>query len=448
MDGHQVASTPSRRSRVLSVALDWVAPALVLAASLALNLVNTSRYPYSRAHFDWGGHVEYIQRIARTWRTPIAVEGWEMFQPPLYYYAAAVVYRLFGGDAATEAALKAVQYFGCLVGVGLVAVGWAFARRLCRRGGVESLVAVSFAAFLPMSLYMNPLVTNEVFSATVIAVAAYGILRFLYAESGSESLWRPALSGTVVGLALLSKYTGLFVCGAGVAALGLRALASRRLRIWVGLGLYAAFAFAVCGWFYVRNARIFGDPFIGNWDEASGFHYEQNPSYRTWEFFGRFGSVFLHHVERARWTSFLNGNYASMWADPHNNFFAMEDTRAYFWLGVLVIVAFLPTAAIVVGFVRTLVSIFRKPVDNPDLLLAAMTVWTFGSLISFTLEIPTYSTVKAFFFLSLVPAFGVFLVRGRAFFDRHVRIGRWVLDASLVVVAALAIALFRFRPPV
>jgi hypothetical protein len=328
-----------------------------------------------------------------------------------------------------------------------VIVTWAFARRFCRRDGVESLLAVAFAGFLPMSLYMNPLITNEVFSATAIAIAAYGLLAWLYPESGSESLWRPALAGAVTGVALLSKYTALFVCATGAAALGLRALSTKRLRAWTSLLLYLVSAFVVCGWFFARNARIFGDPFIGNWDEASGFHYEQNPSYRTWEFFVRFGSVFFHHVERARWTTFLNGNYASMWADPHNNFFTMEDTRAYFWLSVLVVVAFLPTMAIAVGFARSLVSVYRKPVGNPDSALAAMTVWTFGSLISFTLEIPTYSTVKAFFFLSLVPVMGVFLLRGRAFFDRYAKVGRWFLDASLVVVVALEIALFRFPPP-
>jgi len=245
-------------------------------------------------------------------------------------------------------------------------------------------------------------------------------------------------------MALLSKYTGLFVWAAGVGVLGLRALAGKRLRAWAAVGLYLVASGVVCGWFYARNARIFGDPFIGNWDEASGFHYEQNPSYRTWEFFFGFGSVFFHHPERARWTTFLNGNYASMWADPHHNFFSLENAHAYFWQSVLLIVAWLPTVAVAVGFVRTLGSVWRKPVGNADFVLAAMTVWTFGSLLSFTMEIPTYSTVKAFFFLSLVPAMGVYLLRGREWIARYTRWGRWALDGSLVATALLAAMLFRY----
>lgn len=422
----------------------WVAPGFVFVVSLGLNLVNTSRYPYTRAHFDWAGHVEYIQRVARTGKPPTAVDGWEMFQPPLYYYLSALVYRIVGGDATPESALKAVQYFSCLVGVGLTAVAWAFARRFCRRDSEEPLIAVLFAAFLPMSLYMNPLITNEVFSATVIGAVGYGLIRWLYSEK--DSIGRALLAGIFAGVALLSKYTGLFVGVAGAGALGFRALAKGRVRDGIRLGIYGISALAACGWFYIRNLSLFGDPFIGNWDEASGFHYEQNPSYRTWEFYLGFGSVFFHHPERSRWTTFLDGNYGSMWADSHNNFFTMENTHAYFWMEVLLVVAFLPTCTLVLGFVRSFFSVVRKPVDNPEWIPVAMTVWTIGSLISFTMEIPTYSTVKAFFFLSLVPAMGVFLVRGREFLDRYARWGRWVLDGSLLSVVVLEIALFRFNP--
>jgi hypothetical protein len=252
------------------------------------------------------------------------------------------------------------------------------------------------------------------------------------------------VAGALAGIALLSKYTAFFTFVAGAAYLGLGALSENRKRDWVALGVFLGAGLLVCGWFYVRNVALYSDPFVGNWDEISGFHYEQNPSYRTTGFYTQFGSVFFHHPERARWTTWLNGNYASMWADPHNNFFPMENRHAYFWAGIMLILAALPSAAMAMGFIGSLISVWKRPAWNLDFLLVAVSMWTWGSLISFTMEVPTYSTVKAFFFLSLVPSLGVYLARGRAYLHRHARPARWALDATLILLGVLAVWVHRY----
>jgi hypothetical protein len=214
---------------------------------------------------------------------------------------------------------------------------------------------------------------------------------------------------------------------------------------WSRLVVFVAIALAVCGWYYARNVQLFGHPFVGNWDVESGFHYEQRPGYRTAGFYLGFGDAFFHHPERSRWTSWLGGTYASMWADTHGNFFDETNTRAYFWQSVMTILGALPTVAILLGLARTGIAAVQRP-WSPDMLLVAVTAMTGLSLVEFTLEVPFFSTVKAPFFLYLVPCLGVYLLRGRQLFDLHLRPARWLLDGVVAILAALAIWVYRFPP--
>ncbi len=433
---------PHTRQRWTASPFARIVPLSIFAVSAGLNVWNTARYapgPELGRSFDWNGHVAYIQHVARHWTTPLALDGWQMYQPPLYYYLAAMVYRVTGGDATPELSLRATQYFGCLSGIGLSVIAWLFARRFRPDDVPAQWIALGCATFLPMTLYMNPLITNEVFSSTVIA----GSLYLFWRASERQSLsWKSAASlGLVAGLALLSKFTGLFTLAAGCALLGLRAVTRRSKRDWGVLAVCLGVALIVSGWFYVRNALVFGDPFIGNWDVASGFHYEQKPSYRTLHFYLQFGQAFFQHPQETPWLSWADGNYASMWADTHGRVFRAEDTREYFLMGLMLLLAALPTTVMVVGGWRTLMSVWARPAWNGDLLLLAVPVWTWGALIRFTLEIPTYSTVKAWFFLSLVPVLGVYLIRGREALPLW---ARGILDGTIAILGLLAVVVYRF----
>ena len=80
------------------------------------------------------------------------------------------------------------------------------------------------------------------------------------------------------------------------------------------------------------------------------------------------------------------------------------------------------------------------------MLLFTVSTLTWLSLVQFTMEVPFFSTVKAQFFLSLVPCLAVYLLRGRQLFELHLRPARWLLDGVVAVLAVLAIWLYRFQP--
>jgi len=428
-------------SRLLSLTPYFV----IIIIILVINLHNTTIYSYKRSGFDWGGHVEYIKYIASKWRAPIATEGWEMFQPPFYYFLSAIIYKLFGGEATEPGSLKAVQIMGTLSGVANACFAWLVLRKLFEKNHLIQLLGFSTVAFLPMCLYMNPLISNEIFSGSIISLAIYLLIR--YGFEARIKIRHAIILGVVVGLALLSKYTATFVFLTAVTVLTIRVLinSSTRRREAAILALFLAIVFALSGWLYIRNFVKFHDPFIGNWDKKSGYHYEQHHGYRTLGFYLKFGSVFLHAPERSRWASFWDGKYGSMWMDTHGSFLNLNDEQTNLYGSIIIYLALLPSAAILLGFYQSLKSIFKSPKDNPNLALVMVSILTIISLISFTMEVPFYSTIKAFFYLSLLPPIAVFAGKGLYTMCRNLGKFRFIVHANLIVLYLFIISLFWYR---
>lgn len=424
--------------------LHWAVPTAILLGGYGLNLFNASVYPHDYGHFDWWGHLEYIQIVASEWRSPLASEGWQTYQPPLYYFFAAIVYSLAGGGENLAGAIKAAQYLSTTVGFGLAILTWLTVRKVMRDNAPAQWVAFAFAAFLPMNVYMNPQVTNEVFAATAIAAGIYCAI--LLIERPVISLRFAAWTGCVAGAGLLGKFGGLFPIGAVGMALVLRAIYSRQRQDWGGVLAFGLGAFAVCGWFFIRNVVTYGHPFAANWGYDTGWHVEQLPAFRTFEFYARFGSVFLDHPTEGVWSSFLDGKYATLWADAWFAFFKINDVDnpAFGWMGVTIFVAALPTMAMVMGMAQTLVSALRRPAMNRDVIMITASLWTLGALLLYTMEVPTHSVIKAFYFMFLVPTLGLALARGREMLRRQLPWSRVLLDITVVLLVAMAVWVYRF----
>jgi 4-amino-4-deoxy-L-arabinose transferase-like glycosyltransferase len=371
----------------------------------------------------------------------LASEGWQMYQPPLYYYISAIIYKLFGGKAALAVSLKAVQVFTTLVGLGNIALAWWLLCLLFPGQIRVRTLGFSVTALLPMGFYMNPMVSNEIFSGAVIGLAIVLAVRYGFEN---ELRWKYAfLIGAVCGLGLLSKYTGLFILSSFLLLLILRHV-NRQGNLKPSLVL-AAVALVLCGWFYGRNIVVFKDPFIGNWDKASGAHYEQAPGYRNLSFYTRLGSWFTQLPERTRWLSFWDGNYASMWTDPESTFLSQDDRTTNILASLSLWLAVLPSVAILLGLGKAVAHLIRRKWDHPFFLLVLTTFFTLAASISFSLEVPFFSTVKAFFFLSLLSSIAVFAALGLETMTRQLGRLRWLLYANLAALYGIIIYLFWYR---
>lgn len=417
--------------------------AAVLVASLAFQLTNAFLYPAERSFVDSRDHAEYVEEVARSWRVPRADEGFQTYQPPAYYWAAAVLERLVGDDSVVRSS-KAVQVLGALSGFALVLLSFSLARRLFE-DGASRLVATGFAACLPMLNYTSPTVSNEMFAAAASAAGLVALVR-CGREDAPVSVGGAVVAGVCCALALLSKYSGLFVAAAG-ALLLLAAGSNARDRRWRPLVAFLAVLLLLSGWLYLRNLLAFGDPFVGNWDSASGFHYEQEPGYRSVGFYAGFGRVFVEPMEHAPWLSFADGLYASCWAEIYRSFLnPNDDGPLKLWVGASLLLAAWPSLLILLGFGETLRRALRRPFADAELLLVAVPVWSLAALVSFTLEVPFYSTIKAFFLLSLVPVLAIWLARGRLLLAVLPRSVRGAGDALLAGQGLLFLVLYRYLP--
>lgn len=426
-----------------------LSPQILIAAIFGglggLAFYNALNYPPLRG-FDAKEHVEYIRYIALNWRFPLASEGWVMHHPPLFHTLAAVLYGLLTRDRAAlwSPALRAVQLISAVSCVGSVVIAYLSLRRLYPGDDTMRLQGVGVAAFLPMNLYMMGMITNETFSAFTIALALYMLFKVGFDKGFSAR--HACILGLFNGLAMLAKFSGLFIVLTTGTILLMRLWKEPfERRRWLGyLVAFILSTVSICGWFYLRNTLEYGKPFVFNWDPITGQHFIHKPGYRTLDFYLRFGSAFaIEDLRDTRLISFSDGMYASLWADAHGRFVR---TAAQWRLSrMILLLAALPTVALLLGFWRSVREALDPPYPNPSLALVLLTVLTFTGLVHHTLTLPFYSSIKAFFGLSLITPLALFAARGlRAMADNLGRF-RPLLYAHLGLLYALIAMTFWYR---
>jgi len=369
-----------------------------------------------------------------------------MYHPPVFYMLAAAVYASLSESigAARIIALKGVQFISGASGVGSVLCAYLSLKKLYPDDKAMQLLGVSVAAFLPMNLYMMGMITNETLAAFTISLALYLLLRVGFEQelTGREA----CLLGIVNGLALLTKFTALFIVITTGTILMMRIFEHPALRKrWLAhLMLFIVCTLSVCGWFYFRNIVVFGKPFVGNWDEISSYQFFQKPGYRTLGFYSRFGSSLYGEDDKDLLEiSFLDGEYGTLWGDAHHRFVRTAGQQRLS-RGILLL-AVLPTIALLLGFCQSVRDALDPPYPNPSLALVLLTALTLTAALYYTLQQPFYSSIKAFFFLSLITPFAVFAARGLRTMAHNLGRFQPLLYAHLGILYALIAATFWYR---
>ena len=420
----------------------------VLAVVVVINVHNLLRYHYLAGAFDVLDHCEYIRYVARTWHVPSATTGWEMFQPPLYYFVAAAIYNVLATVFREGVAYKGIQLLAAACGVGNGVLAWLIVRRVLPGRHLAQGLGYAVVALVPASLYLNPTVSNEVPAGLAMTGVLYLLVRWAWQPTMRRRHY--VLLGLAAAAALLTKYTAVLVTGTCVVVLVLRVVQARdrRRHEAVGLAMFIAVVAALAGWYYVRNWALFGTPMVGNWDYASGYHYEQEPGYRTVDFYLRMGLSLLYHPEYSRYASLWDGLYATTWMDVHYNMLSAQDHRAMLVGSVVLWLALVPTAAVVGGLVQTIRAAWRDGSSRPDFALVLLTVSALCATVMYTLKLPFASVVKATFLLSLAGPVAVFAGRGLETIATNLGAWRIVVYGWLVVLGGLVVHLFWYAPVV
>ena len=442
--------------------------------------------------FDAQVHVDYIRYIQEHNSLPMASQGVEMFQPPLYYLLSAMWLNLLHLSVTEPGGIAALRLLGLAAGVIHFIVVWATLRLLFPADRSKARWGLLLAACLPPMLYLSQFITNEVFAAMMASACIWLTLRALKEECVS---WRScAALGLCLGAALLTKSTALLVAPPIFGALLWKWLAetlagqmpqsraecpaspgsedptfvvtahSRRepsdsatmckdgntlsFAQWAArLCLIAALCALVGGWHYARLWIHYGNPLIGDWDPKLGFPWWQDDGYRTITFYQWSGDVLLHPWSGAV-RSFCDGMYATLWGDGllgSATNFSSPPPWNYDLMAVGYWFALVPTLAVAAGGVLILLKFVRRPSAEWFLLLGfgALVLW---ALLHMSLVVPCFGQLKAFYGLSALTPFCAFGALGLDFLTRRSTMLRSIFCVMLGLWAINSYACFWISP--
>lgn len=265
--------------------------------------------PYWVRGHDTDGHIQYIEYIADNGRLPVPNEGWEYWQPPLYYVFGAV----WAKSASTIGLSRGEMLFGVQILSYLLSLAmlgcvlWAGYRLFPEPKERATALPLFFAliAFFPGLIYLSARINNDVLAIALAFFSACALLEWW--RTGSRQWWGVLM--LAISLHIITKNNGLLLLPvAYFCLLAHRGLGWKRAIADGALGLMIAGV--VAGWFsvYRMTQDSSQDLIIGNTETLNSDLRVENNS--------------------AAYTVF---NPIEMIKIPYNNPWEDEARRNYFW---------------------------------------------------------------------------------------------------------------------
>jgi hypothetical protein len=285
---------------------------LVVAAFVVLSLLYSVAMPIFEAS-DELSHFPVVKYISDGLGLPVQRPGvktaWEQegSQPPLYYLLVSPIARwidtsdmaerlhynphaqpgdpylhanrnlVVHSDAedvpwqGTTLAVHLIRFASIAMGVATVIVIGALLREIAPERPDLAAGAMAIAAFTPMFVFITASVNNDnlvILLSTIALVLTAQILneriRGSRAAEAGKRRWliRRAALAMIIGLAALSKVSGLTLLAPAAIALSIVHLPKREWARWVGSGLMlVAGVVLIAGWWYARNYELYGEWF-------------------------------------------------------------------------------------------------------------------------------------------------------------------------------------------
>lgn len=406
------AALGSRRAVGLPAIRPGTIRLLLLAVWVALAINNLTQIPVGTGG-DVDAHYAYVRHVANKHRLPLANEGWQAFQPPLFYIVAAPVFRVARVLGDVETAKLALRAFTLLCGIGLLEMTYRAARRVFPSDDRAQTLALATGGVLPMSVYSTHFVSNEPFAALLTAALVVSCVSILGGTSERPLPRTAQWLGLLFGLAILSKVTVILLAplliGVLVWAAVLRAGSARAaVEPVVRFGLVTG---VVSGWYFLRNWLALGKPWVGGWDPERGWTWWQYPGYRVPADFLSFGEALVSPLYSA-FASLWDGIYTTVWLDGVASWMVTRrgvPPWSYDHVLAASILALPLTLALGVGVVRSV----RAWRTRPALLFCSLSLGIYlAALTVLFLLLPVYSTAKGTYTLGLAPCYGILIAWG------------------------------------
>jgi hypothetical protein len=253
----------------VSRALAWCArrklelALFTLGAALRASMRTRFRPEWS---YDSDLHWEVVTWIAQHHRVPPVEAVFQAQHPPLYYSLAALLYEL--GVPRQE-----MVWLSILLGCVRLILIWAALERYLPNRRWARVPTLALAAILPASIHLDGMVYPEAMSCMWIC-AALLLVPKAFGAPPLPRLRTALVIGVLLGLSMLTKISAIVVIGAIGAASALELIlgdgsASLRFKRTLPTGAMLLTILAVCGWYFFRNIRDYGQPFVTTFDLKS-----------------------------------------------------------------------------------------------------------------------------------------------------------------------------------
>lgn len=164
--------------------------------------------PDEQSHYNYIRYVaEHVSLPVQTSQTGAVTNDWEYYQPPLYYVALTPVYAasaaLFDD---TTAVVWVLRLMSVLLWIATVWFAMRFLEVLEIRDKFLSLVVYCVVCLLPTHIFLSSAVNNDNLLLALSAIFLYFMARPNFTNNSG------VIIGLLLGLAILTKLTGVVLC--------------------------------------------------------------------------------------------------------------------------------------------------------------------------------------------------------------------------------------------
>ncbi|MEW6536004.1 MAG: hypothetical protein AB1454_10340 [Candidatus Auribacterota bacterium] len=389
----------------------------------------------------------------------------EAYQPPLYYLiSAGVVHIAHALKLASPYFLLKLFSTACgLITALCCYMAWTL---VFGRSWFAFMFISACWAYLPMHIYLSPMVGNEMFTASITGIALVSVLRTIKKDDFSNG--NAVITGIILGCCLLSKYSTIpmVACTFGIFVYHLRQIKQTRKRTLRFVLLVLGITVILSGWWYVRNAVLYDNPLISppHRKPFQQIYSTQPPAKRVlkdiiWFDISilnnpllaangnvlRFFQTFMQTGDCSLYNTAFNsipaGTYSTAWVENHAYFLTVPSRQVQRLAVFLVRIALLPTLIFIIGFTALLIHAVKSK-SEPLIFMMCYFLLSIAAYLWFNIRYPNFSHVKAFFLLHTTPVLAISFTYAMTIFRKRSYLLFLTAVISIVITASISYCLY------
>jgi hypothetical protein len=239
----------------------------VLCGALVVICAYWGATPWKVRAYDVGlrgdtGHLDYVAYVAEKGELPRPNEGWQYYQPPLYYEGGALAWRWAG--ALSLSRHETLRAYSVALWLVFLAASAAAIDGAVRGARWLKALAVAGLALWPSGIMDAPRIGNDAAIYATAGVATWWMVRWWRSGRRLHLVWM----SLAIALAFLSKSNAAVLLGAALVLVALRMLRCsrwRRAEAWVDASVVTAIAGAGAALSLGRNIYYWWHGKLSSW---------------------------------------------------------------------------------------------------------------------------------------------------------------------------------------